>query len=89
MREKDQIEKRRINQRNGFESKNQDLKNLLHNGNPQSTIFLAENDRFDKDFANFEKRNREIERVKKDTILEKHRMEQMERENNRWIQADK
>ncbi len=89
MREKDQIEKRRINQRVGHEARNQDLKGLLHNGNPESTIFMPENERFDKDFANYERRNREEVKNRKEMIGEKHRMEQMARENQRWEVAEK
>jgi len=36
---------------------------------------MAENERFNKDFAEHDKRMREEQRLKKDMIIEKHRME--------------
>jgi len=36
---------------------------------------MAENERFNKDFAEYDKKTREDERLKKDMVIEKHRME--------------
>jgi hypothetical protein len=35
---------------------------------------MPENERFDKDFANYERRNREEVRARKEIVNEKHRM---------------
>ena len=75
------------------------MKDLLHNSDPQSTLylqgtslfvpFISENERFDKDFAVYDKRQRENERMKKDMIVEKHRLEKLEREAEKWEKIEK
>ena len=49
---------------------------------------MPENERFSKDFAEHDKKVREEHRLKKDMIVEKHRMEQLERENQKWERID-
>jgi len=39
----------------GYETRNTDVRQLLHNSDPNSTLFIAENQRFDKDFSVFDK----------------------------------
>ena len=39
----------------GYETRNTDVRQLLHNSDPKSTLFIAENQRFDKDFSVFDK----------------------------------
>lgn len=43
MKNKESIEKARINQRIGYESRNIDMRDLIHNSDPQSTLFVPEN----------------------------------------------
>lgn len=38
MKNKESIEKARINQRIGYESRNIDMRDLIHNSDPQSTL---------------------------------------------------
>eukprot|EP01016_Furgasonia_blochmanni_P052514 TRINITY_DN8384_c0_g1_i4.p1 TRINITY_DN8384_c0_g1~~TRINITY_DN8384_c0_g1_i4.p1 ORF type:complete len:183 (-),score=47.90 TRINITY_DN8384_c0_g1_i4:237-785(-) len=60
------------------------MRELLHNADPQSTLFLAENERFDKDFAVYDKQTRELQKVKREIIEENHRIAQIEREQRKW-----
>lgn len=43
MRDKESIEKTRINNRVGYEARNIDMRDLLHNPNPESTLYIPEN----------------------------------------------
>ncbi|EGR29852.1 hypothetical protein IMG5_147510, partial [Ichthyophthirius multifiliis] len=89
MKDKEQMEKIRINQRVGYETRNQDVKQLLHNADPQSSLFISENQRFDKDFAIYDKQQRELKLQQKEINQEKHRIEGIERDSYRWQQMEK
>ncbi|KAL4469373.1 hypothetical protein ABPG72_006009 [Tetrahymena utriculariae] len=88
MKDKESIEKTRINQRVGYETRNTDVKQLLHNPDPKSTLFIPENQRFDKDFSVFDKQQRDQRFATKEVTLEKHRIEALERESKRWEQME-
>jgi len=81
---KELIEKSRINQRVGLEARNIDMKDVLHNSHPQSTLYINENERFDKDHAVHDKHKRSEEKVIKDIRNEKHRLEALDRDAKRW-----
>eukprot|EP01017_Pseudomicrothorax_dubius_P050750 TRINITY_DN9655_c0_g1_i2.p1 TRINITY_DN9655_c0_g1~~TRINITY_DN9655_c0_g1_i2.p1 ORF type:complete len:213 (-),score=51.31 TRINITY_DN9655_c0_g1_i2:772-1410(-) len=87
-RVRDSIEKARIDQRVGIEARHVVVKEILHNASPQSTLFLPENERFDKDFAVYDKRERELQSMKKQQAIENHRIQIMERESLKWEQLD-
>eukprot|EP00331_Platyophrya_macrostoma_P028267 CAMPEP_0176436966 /NCGR_PEP_ID=MMETSP0127-20121128/18318_1 /TAXON_ID=938130 /ORGANISM="Platyophrya macrostoma, Strain WH" /LENGTH=201 /DNA_ID=CAMNT_0017820457 /DNA_START=71 /DNA_END=676 /DNA_ORIENTATION=- len=84
MKDKEVIEKTLINQRAGFETRNVDVRELLHNSNPDSTLYVTENERFDKDFAIHDKKRRMEEQYKKDLAMEKQRLERLNRDAQRW-----
>jgi len=81
---KELIEKSRINQRVGLEARNVNMQDILHNAHPKSTLFINENERFDKDFAVHDRNQRQKERMLKDMGIEKHRLEALERDAQRW-----
>lgn len=68
----------------GFEARNLDARGLIHQAPPQSTIYIPENERFDKDFAVADKRRRERDWDLKEQIKEKKRIEGLEREALKW-----
>jgi len=81
---KELIEKSRINQRVGLEARNIDMRDVLHNSHPQSTLYINENERFDKDFAVHDKQKRAEDKFSKDMMHEKHRLETLDRDAKRW-----
>lgn len=122
MKEKESIEKSRINQRGsssipqsltlsktvGYEAKHLYVKELLHFSDPTSDLYLPgcpslpsltipipnpnasqENERFDKDFASYDKKVREQKFLSKEMINEKHRIEALEREAQKWEKIEK
>ncbi|KAM3142581.1 hypothetical protein pb186bvf_005240 [Paramecium bursaria] len=89
LRDKDRIEKSRINQRVGHEARGLDVGALIHHAPPQSTLYVPENERFDKDFAVADKRRREHEYVQKEQIKEKKRLEGLDRETRKWEYQEK
>jgi hypothetical protein len=48
-----------INVRGGYEARNIDASDLIHNANPKSNYYLPENERFDHNFSAYDKRVRE------------------------------
>eukprot|EP01017_Pseudomicrothorax_dubius_P022565 TRINITY_DN24417_c0_g1_i1.p1 TRINITY_DN24417_c0_g1~~TRINITY_DN24417_c0_g1_i1.p1 ORF type:complete len:162 (+),score=33.58 TRINITY_DN24417_c0_g1_i1:282-767(+) len=48
----------------------------------------TENERFDKDFAVYDKRERELQRERKQRAIEVHRLQIMERESLKWEEMD-
>jgi len=65
------------------------MRDILHNAHPQSTLFINENERFDKDFAVHDKNQRNQEKLAKEMIQEKHRLEALERDARRWEEMDR
>jgi len=57
---------------------------ILHNAHPQSTLYINENERFDKDFAVHDRNKRMEDKYNKDIIYEKHRLANLERDSQRW-----
>eukprot|EP01017_Pseudomicrothorax_dubius_P025546 TRINITY_DN2770_c0_g2_i4.p1 TRINITY_DN2770_c0_g2~~TRINITY_DN2770_c0_g2_i4.p1 ORF type:complete len:212 (+),score=46.81 TRINITY_DN2770_c0_g2_i4:329-964(+) len=84
MRNKEAIEKTRINDRVGPITRFQEMRDILHNSDPKSTLFCPENERFDKDFAVHDRRERELDNLRKAEALENHRIQIMERETQKW-----
>ncbi len=52
---RDIIEKNLINSRGGYEARHIDAQKLIYGADIKSSLYCAENDRFDKDFNNIEK----------------------------------
>ncbi|EGR27534.1 hypothetical protein IMG5_194420, partial [Ichthyophthirius multifiliis] len=88
IKDKEAMEKIRINQRVGYETRNTNVKQLLHNSDPTSTLFIPENQRFDKDFAVYDKALREQKFQQKEFQQEKHRLVALERDQFRWKQIE-
>ncbi len=53
--QKDRIEKDYIDHRNKFEARNISTAQLIHQADLQSTLYISESQRFDKDYAVFDK----------------------------------
>lgn len=68
----------------GYEAKHIYVKELLHFSDPSSDLYLPENERFDKDFASHDKKVREQKFLHKEIVNEKHRIEALERESQKW-----
>lgn len=50
---------------------------------------MLENERFDKDFAVADKKKREYEQWQRDKIVERKRIECLERDTNKWDYQEK
>ena len=46
----------------GYEARNVDARDLIHNANPHSNYYMPENERFDHNFSAYDKREREKQR---------------------------
>ncbi|CAK87283.1 unnamed protein product (macronuclear) [Paramecium tetraurelia] len=88
-RDKDLIEKTRIDQRVGYEARGLGVGNLIHQAPPQSSLYVPENERFDKDFAIADKRQREMQLQQKEQVIEKKRIEGLDRETKKWEYQEK
>ncbi|CAD8100406.1 unnamed protein product [Paramecium sonneborni] len=88
-KDKDLIEKTRIDQRVGFEARGLGVGTLIHQATPQSSLYVAENERFDKDFAIADKRQRDLQLQQKGQVIDKRRMEGLDRETKKWEYQEK
>ena len=68
----------------GYEARNVDARDLIHNANPTSNYYLPENERFDHDFSAYDKRIREKQRQKVENNMEQRRVINLEREQTKW-----
>jgi hypothetical protein len=50
----------------GYEARNIDARDLIHNANPHSNYYLPENERFDHNFSAYDKRIRTQKRESQD-----------------------
>ncbi|CAD8061595.1 unnamed protein product [Paramecium sonneborni] len=89
LRDKDRIEKSRIDLRVGFEARGLGVGTLIHQAPPQSTLYVPENERFDKDFAVADKKQREHEVWQREKIIERKRIEGLDRETRKWDYQEK
>ena len=82
--DKDIIEKTYINNRGGFESRNQDAKQLIYNASLQSSLQCPENERFDKDYAVHDKSVREAYSNRVQNFRESNRYNCYQRDTDKW-----
>ena len=71
-RDREYKEQQRLRDRIGGYLKHSD-NILMHNPDPQSSHFISESERYNKDFASYDKMVREQERVRKNQIMESKR----------------
>ncbi|CAD8051486.1 unnamed protein product [Paramecium sonneborni] len=64
--------------------KKDDMKSLLHNAMPDSTLFQAERDRFAQDFAAEDKKQRELQYKLKQLSYESRRLANLQRDGILW-----
>lgn len=87
LKDKEKIEDYRLKQRIGGYHKYVDNAQISQ-PDPISSHFISEAERFDKDFASFDKRVREVEHQKKLEVIERKRVEKFERDLQRWKYMD-
>lgn len=87
LKDKEKIEDYRLKQRIGGYHKYVDNAQVSQ-PDPVSSHFISEAERFDKDFATYDKRIREIEHQKKLEVIERKRVEKFERDLQRWKYMD-
>ena len=68
----------------GYEAREIDARDLIHNADPHSNYYMAENERFDHNFSAYDKRQREKQREQFENNLESRRITNLEREQNKW-----
>lgn len=83
MRDREATEKMRLKERTGGYHQYQEFQGV-HRPEQNSNMFIAESERFDKDFAAIEKRRREEEYNRKQQILTQKREDVIGREISRW-----
>lgn len=87
LKDKEKIEDYRLKQRIGGYHKYVDNAQV-NLPDPVSSHFISEAERFDKDFATYDKRKREEEYQKKLEVIERKRVEKFERDLQRWKYMD-
>lgn len=87
LKDKEKIEDYRLKQRIGGYHKYVDNAQISQ-PDPISSHFISEAERFDKDFAHYDKRVREMEHQKKLEMIERKRVEKFERDLQRWKYMD-
>ena len=83
MRDREATEKIRLKERTGGYHQYEDFPGI-HKPEPTSTMFIAESERFDKDFAAIEKKRREDEYQRRQQNLNIKRDEVINRDIGRW-----
>ena len=83
MRDREATEKMRLKDRTGGYHHYEEFQGI-HHPEPASTLFIAESERFDKDFAAIEKRRREDEYQRRQQNLNVKREEVINRDVGRW-----
>lgn len=83
MKDRERLEQERLRNRVGNYHKYMDNA-LLNNPDPTSSHFLPENDRFNRDFASFEKQQRELAHKQKLDKIEQKRIQKYEMDMKRW-----
>lgn len=83
MRDREAIEKMRLKERSGGYHQYEEFRGIS-NPETQSTLFISEADRFNKDFAAEDKRKREEEQRRRQMKIDKQREETAQRDLNRW-----
>lgn len=87
LKDKEKIEDYRLKQRIGGYHKYVDNAQV-NLPDPVSSHFISEAERFDKDFAAYDKKKREEEYQKKLEVIERKRVEKFERDLQRWKYMD-
>ena len=87
LKDKEKIEEYRLKQRIGGYHKYVDNA-MIAQPDPISSHFISEAERFDKDFASYDKKVREQEFQKRLEVIERKRVEKFERDLNRWKYMD-
>ena len=87
LKDKEKIEDYRLKQRIGGYHKYVDNAQVSQ-PDPISSHFISESERFDKDFASYDKKIREMEHQKKLEVIERKRVEKFERDLKRWKYMD-
>lgn len=87
LKDKEKIEDYRLKQRIGGYHKYVDNAQVSQ-PDPVSSHFISEAERFDKDFASYDKKIREVEHQKKLEVIERKRVEKFERDLQRWKYMD-
>lgn len=87
LKDKEKIEDYRLKQRIGGYHKYVDNAQISQ-PDPISSHFISEAERFDKDFASYDKKIREEEHQKKLEVIERKRVEKFERDLTRWKYMD-
>ena len=87
LKDKEKIEDYRLKQRIGGYHKYVDNAQISQ-PDPISSHFISEAERFDKDFASYDKKVREVEHQKKLETVERKRVEKFERDLQRWKYMD-
>lgn len=83
MRDREATEKMRLKERSGGYHQYQEFLGI-HKPEQNSNMYIAESERFDKDFAAIEKRRREEEYQRKQQLLSQKREDVIGREISRW-----
>lgn len=87
LKDKEKIEEYRLKQRIGGYHKYVDNA-MVSQPDPVSSHFISDAERFDKDFASYDKKVREQEHQRKLEVIERKRVEKFERDLNRWKYMD-
>jgi hypothetical protein len=87
LKDKEKIEEYRLKQRIGGYHKYVDNA-MVSQPDPVSSHFISDAERFDKDFASYDKKVREQEHQHKLEVIERKRVEKFERDLNRWKYMD-
>lgn len=87
LKDKEKIEDYRLKQRIGGYHKYVDNAQV-NQPDPISSHFISDAERFDKDFASFDKKKREEEHQKRLEAIERKRVEKFERDLQRWKYMD-
>lgn len=83
MRDREATEKMRLKDRSGGFHQYEEFSGL-HHPEPTSTLYIAESERFDKDFAAIDKKKREEEYQRRQQNLNVKREEVINRDIGRW-----
>eukprot|EP00357_Protocruzia_adherens_P024837 CAMPEP_0115021528 /NCGR_PEP_ID=MMETSP0216-20121206/30949_1 /TAXON_ID=223996 /ORGANISM="Protocruzia adherens, Strain Boccale" /LENGTH=193 /DNA_ID=CAMNT_0002393919 /DNA_START=37 /DNA_END=618 /DNA_ORIENTATION=+ len=88
IKNKESIEKTMLKNRSGGYHKYEDPAGIINNPDHKSPIFVSEAERFDKNFAVFDKKQRDGMVERKDQFLEQKRMDSLNRDLGRWKRMD-
>jgi len=87
LKDRERIEQLRLRERIGTYHKYVDNA-LVNNPDPKSSHFIDDSERFNKDFASFDRMIREKQYKEKMEAIERKRIEKYERDLKRWEYMD-